>query len=205
MLAKSIVTADDRGITVNFFERGTYTLQYGGATVVIKQETDYPIDGKIKLSVRTSTPISFRLRVRIPAWSGSAGYEVFEREWSENEVNVDYPMELRTELPKAWDEDLVYIPGKKTVHHNDSEDNFIALFRGPITLAADSRSGKAADSVFDFEPVGEICDDCEIEDGVPCLLKMRFTDRSGEEFYLVDYSSAGRDWNTEIAAWLRTK
>ena len=65
--------------------------------------------------------------------------------------------------------------------------------------------GKAADSVFDFEPIGEICADREIAPEVPCLLKMRFTDKNGEEFYLVDYSSAGKDWNTEIAAWLRTK
>jgi hypothetical protein len=65
--------------------------------------------------------------------------------------------------------------------------------------------GKAADSVFDFEPVGEICADREIVPEVPCLLKMRFIDKSGDEFYLVDYSSAGKDWETEIAAWLRTE
>ena len=205
MLAKSIVTEDEKGITVNFFESGTYTLQYGGATVVIKQETDYPLDGKIKLSVSTSAPVSFKLRIRIPAWSGKSGYEVIEREWSEDEVTVDYPMELRTQLPKSWNEDLIYVPGAYTARHKDEEDNYMALFRGPITLAVDSRSGKAADSVFDFEPVGEVCDDREIAEGVPCLLKMRFTDRSGETFYLVDYSSAGKDWRTEIAAWLRTK
>ncbi len=61
------------------------------------------------------------------------------------------------------------------------------------------------DSVFDFEPAGELCTDREIIDGVPCLLKMRFADKNGDEFYLVDYSSAGKDWNTEIAAWLKTK
>ena len=205
MLAKSIVTSDENGITVNFFESGTYTLQYRDATVVIKQETDYPLDGKIKLSISASTPTSFKLRIRIPAWSGKSGYEVFEREWSENEVVIDYPMELRTQLPKTWNEDLIYVPGPCTVQHNDKDDSYIALFRGPITLAVDSRSGKASDSVFDFEPTGEICDDREIVDGVPCLLKMRFTDKDGEEFYLVDYSSAGKDWETEIAAWLRTE
>ena len=205
MFAKSIITSDEEGITVNFFESGTYTLQYGGATVIIKQETNYPLEGKIKLSISTSTPISFKLRVRIPAWSGKSGYDMFEREWSEDEVTVDYPMELRTQLPKSWDEDLIYVPGAYTARHKDEEDNYIALFRGPITLAADSRSGKAADSVFDFEPVGEVCEDHEIVDGVPCLLKMRFTDKSGKDFYLVDYSSAGKDWQTEIAAWLRTK
>ena len=86
-----------------------------------------------------------------------------------------------------------------------ADDNYIALFRGPLTLAADSRSGKDADSVFDFEPAGSLCADAQIADGIPCQLKIKFTDRSGEDFYLVDYASAGRDWETVIAAWLRTK
>ena len=68
-----------------------------------------------------------------------------------------------------------------------------------------ARSGKDADSVFDFEPAGTLCADAQIADGIPCQLKIKFTDRSGEDFYLVDYASAGRDWETVIAAWLRTK
>jgi hypothetical protein len=72
-------------------------------------------------------------------------------------------------------------------------------------LAADSRTGKEAGSVFDFEPAGTLCEDPNISAGVPCMLKMKFTDRNSEDFYLVDYASAGRDWETEIAAWLRTK
>ena len=34
---------------------------------------------------------------------------------------------------------------------------------------------------------------------------MSFTDKNGEEFYLVDYASAGRDWKTLISAWLPTE
>ena len=100
---------------------------------------------------------------------------------------------------------MYYLPLPMEVHHKEEEDNYIALMRGPLTLAADSRSGKDANSVFDFEPVGELCKNKEIVPGVPCLLKMKFKDRNGETFYLVDYGSAGRDWETEIAAWLPTK
>ena len=76
--------------------------------------------------------------------------------------------------------------------------------RGPITLAADSRMGKAADSVFDFEPVGQLCEDREIVPGTDCLVKVAFQDKQGNPFCLVDYASAGRDWETCIAAWLPT-
>lgn len=206
MFAKNIVTSDENGVTVNFFESGAYNVRYGDADVEIKQETAYPLDGAVKISVSTSLPVSFALRIRVPSWTGeNCGYKVYEREWHNDEIVIDYPMELRAETPMAWDEATVYVPGAMTVRHNEKNDHYVALFRGPITLAVDSRMGKAADSVFDFEPVGEKCDDSEIVPGVPCLLKMRFADKNGEEFYLVDYSSAGKDWETEIAAWLRTE
>ena len=34
---------------------------------------------------------------------------------------------------------------------------------------------------------------------------MKFTDREVKPFYMVDYASAGKSWDTDIAAWLRTK
>jgi DUF1680 family protein len=205
MFAKNIVTADESGVAVNFFESGTYNFQYNGVDVKITLETAYPVDGKVKISVNTNRTIHFALRVRVPLWTGKSGYTVFDREWNSDEIVIDYPMELRTETPMAWDEAVIYTPGRTMVRHNENNDHYIAISRGPITLAVDSRMGKAADSVFDFEPIGEVCDSREILPGVPCLLKMRFTDKNGEEFYLIDYSSAGKDWNTEIAAWLKTK
>ena len=56
-----------------------------------------------------------------------------------------------------------------------------------------------------FSIASIIVKDKEISNGVPCLLKMKFTDKSGKVFYLVDYASAGKDWDTEIAAWLKIK
>ena len=205
MLAKNIVTSDDGGITVNFFESGTYTVQYGGETVEIKQETAYPIDGTVKIRIRTSQRKKFALKIRIPAWTGESGYAVYEREWFDDEIVVDYPMSVRMQLPKAWNEDLIYIPEPTEVRHDEADDRYVAMMRGPLTLAADSRTGKDADSVFEFDGEGELCSDREIAAGVECLLKMRFTDKNGNAFYLVDYSSAGKDWESDIAAWLRTE
>ena len=37
---------------------------------------------------------------------------------------------------------------------------------------------------------------------VPCLLKLEITPAVGMPYYLVDYASAGRDWETTIAAWI---
>lgn len=141
----------------------------------------------------------------MPGWTGrQEGYLVYEKQWSDDTLTLVYNMPIRTQAPMQWDETVIYNPDQRTVCHDPDDDHYIALMRGPITLAADSRCGKEAGSVFDFAPEGELCRDNWIVSGVPCLLKMRFTDKKGEAFYLVDYASAGKDWQTDIAAWLRT-
>ena len=214
---QNMVTVNDTGITVNFFENGTATVAFGGATVEITQKTAYPVDGRIEITVKTDVPKRFALRVRVPGWTGRPeGYAVYAREWRNDTITLDFAMPIRTQLPVQWDTEVIYTdmshmqPGSHTasaatVHHDPKDDDYIALMRGPITLAADSRSGKDAGSVFDFLPEGEVCADKEIAPGVPCMLKLRFIDRNGEDFYLVDYASAGKDWETDIATWLKTK
>ena len=214
---KNMITVDDFGITINFFENGTAELQYEDSNITITQKTAYPTDGKIEISIKSDRLKEFELRIRIPGWTGKKnGYAIYEKEWLNDTITLHFDMPIRTQLPMKWEKEVVYTNGNnvnldgyymtaETVYHNPDDDNYIALMRGPLTLAVDSRSGKAASSVFDFEPKGELCSDNEIAVGVPCLLKMRFTDKNGEDFYLVDYASAGKDWKTEIAAWLRTK
>ncbi len=214
---KNMVAVNDTGITINFFENGSATIQYDDANIQIIQKTAYPIDGKIEIIVISDKPKEFELKVRVPGWTGKDnGYVVYKKEWSNDKIELNYDMPIRTQLPVKWEKEVVYTdmtnmkPGSHvacatTVYHDPNDDNYIALMRGPLTLAADSRSGKEAGSVFDFEPKGELCTENEITNGVPCLLKMRFTDKSGKDFYLVDYASAGKDWQTEIAAWLKTK
>jgi DUF1680 family protein len=201
-----MVTADKDGITVNFFEDGKFVVQYAETTVEIIQKTAYPADGKLMITVKTDAPKVFALRVRIPGWTQkSEGYAVYEKQWHNDTVELDFPMPLRTQLPQAWDKETIYVPSEKVVCHDPDDDHYIAIMRGPITLAADSRTGKDAGSVFDFVPIGKLCADKTIAGTDPCLLKMEFLDSSGEIFYLVDYASAGKDWQNDIAAWLRTK
>ncbi len=195
-----MVTKDDTGITVNFFEEGSVTLEYQGTSVQILQETDYPVGEKVKITVKASRPIEFELRIRIPVWTGKGGYERYQKLWSEGTLEIFFPMTIRTQHPKKWEKETLYIPKAETVYHDPKDDDFIALFRGPLTLAAEDGLEKKADSIFDFDPAYEIC-----ETDPSYLLKMRFEDREGKEFYLCDYASAGKDWQKEIAPWLRTK
>ena len=210
------VTVDPEGIVVNFYERGRADVQYRGVDVSLTMETDYPVDGRVKITVRAAKPIPFALKLRTPAWTGKpVGYTRMVREWSEDTVELCFDMPIRFHLPEHWEEDVVYTDMSQnkanfhaalptTVYHREEEDHYVAVTRGPLTLAADSRTGKDADSVFALSYSAELCHP-QIVENVSCMVKLKFKNENGEDVYLVDYASAGRDWDTTIAAWLPTK
>lgn len=203
---KSMVTANEDGITINFFEQGNTTIEHNGVNVTISQTTAYPVEGKIILNIKTNKPTTFTLKVRIPGWTGQQqGYAVYEKEWSDDTIVLDFEMPIRKRVPIQWDNAVIYIPEAVSVSHNPDDDNYMALMRGPLTLAADSRTGKDVGSVFDIQTNGIVCADSEITPGAPCLLKMKFTSENGENIYLMDYASAGKDWKSNITPWLKTK
>jgi hypothetical protein len=124
-------------------------------------------------------------------------------------------MSIQITEPVVWDIDVLYTANRTRVRppviskHRPEDDYFVSLSRGPITLCADSKMGKDANEEFTFEmkdgkPVYDKCPDRDIYDGRNCLIKCEFTGADGKKFHLIDYASAGKDWQTDIAAWLPT-
>ena len=83
------------------------------------------------------------------------------------------------------------------VAHKPEESNYVAYTRGPLTLAADHL---AEDSVFVPTYNAEAA-----EADADCSVKVTFAPENGESYTLVDYASAGKDWQSTIAAWLPTR
>jgi DUF1680 family protein len=96
------------GVTVNLYT----PAQAGLGAVAVRQETDYPNSGRVRISVTPEKPSVFSLRLRIPAWATKASVTVngqpargsikpgtfFEvrREWKRGDrVELDLPMEWR--------------------------------------------------------------------------------------------------------------
>jgi len=59
----------DDTIYVNLFVEGQSQIELSGRTVTLKQETNYPWDGKVKLTVTPEQAGELELRVRIPGWA----------------------------------------------------------------------------------------------------------------------------------------
>jgi DUF1680 family protein len=59
---------DDQNLYVNLYAASTATVEMG-QKVELKQETNYPWDGAIKIVVNPATNASFAINLRIPGWA----------------------------------------------------------------------------------------------------------------------------------------
>ena len=218
----------DKGVVLSFLDDGESEICVNGSKVRISVDGKYPKHGDLRITVESNEKADFELKVRIPAWSENTviessrtyhregGYAVFYGIWNgKEEICISLDMQIRTFYPESWDEDVVYtdmtessggwyFAKAETVYHKPEYDDYIALVRGPIVLAADSGLGKPADSVFAFVTKDGKLSYIE-EETQNSILSLRFDGGASESFSLIDYASAGKDWKSTIAAWLPTK
>ncbi|MBM3235241.1 glycoside hydrolase family 127 protein [Candidatus Poribacteria bacterium] len=142
---------------VHLYVQGSGTLQIGSKQVVLRQETDYPWDGTIRIAVNPDEPTVFGLNLRIPGWSRNAkltvngetvdleaitslGYARLEREWkSGDEVELVLPMPVeRIEAHPAVRQNIGYVALQRgpVVYCLEQVDNRIPLHR--IVLPRDA-------------------------------------------------------------------
>lgn len=120
------MTGDD-GFVINFFTNSTAALKLNGETVVIKQQTAYPIDGRVAITVTVPKPMKFALRVRVPSWSNIAGFKtkpgdywLLRQTWSRTQtITLDFSIPVRA------------VPGE------GNNAGKLAVIRGPQVLAVD--------------------------------------------------------------------
>ena len=62
----------NRGIYVNLFAPSRLTWKQEGSQCTLLQETNYPADSLVTLTLTTSRPVEFTVYLRIPVWAGKA-------------------------------------------------------------------------------------------------------------------------------------
>lgn len=126
-------------LVVHLYGANTAEAEIGGRIVQISQETSYPWDGDIALTLVPAAPMPFTLRLRMPGWCNKAsvtvngegidtgaaekGYLAIARQWAAGDVvriSFDMPVERLYAHPLA------------------SEDaGRVALKRGPVVYCAE--------------------------------------------------------------------
>ncbi|MEE0420956.1 MAG: glycoside hydrolase family 127 protein [Lachnospiraceae bacterium] len=156
-LSEYIYTTHKDNVFVNLFIGSDGHVNVDGTRVGLKQETQYPWNGAVKLTVQPEEKKSFTMNIRIPGWvkeqkdkkvtirvndtevteKAKKGYVAITREWDVNDViTIDMPMEIRkTEA------------NPKVVTNKDK----IAIERGPIVYAIE----KAGNAQINKETISE--------------------------------------------------
>lgn len=131
-------------VYVHLYHDNTASIDLNGQSIQLEQSTHYPWDENIKLTVRTDSPVSFDLALRIPAWCHSYqvsvngesqsvtpqdGYVVLSRDWSEGDT---------VELTLA-------MPVERVIPHPSIRQaaGQIALQRGPIVYCLEQADNGA--------------------------------------------------------------
>jgi uncharacterized protein len=123
---------DDGGVAVNLFTESQKTIELGeGRRVTIRQQTDYPASGRVRMTITPSAAMEFPLRLRIPRWcpkatlatnggpaleiSPGAKYHEIRRRWEPGD-------ELTLDMPMPW----------RLVRGHAAQEWRVALMRGPV-------------------------------------------------------------------------
>ena len=108
-----VMATNDGGLcTAMYSANETTATVAGGKTVKLIEETNYPFEEQVKLTVKTDETVNFPLYLRIPAWAGKATvtvdgstidaaagkYVKIERTWkNDDQVTLNLPMSVTTQ------------------------------------------------------------------------------------------------------------
>lgn len=149
----------DDGLWVNLYGGSILQTELEGIGAVrLRQETDYPWDGRVTIRIEEAPEVEFALRLRIPGWSDGATiavngetveaatkpgtYKTLKRRWSKGDVvRLDLP--LRPRLMMAH-------PEVEETH------NQVAVMRGPIVYCLEGVDLPEGVSVYEVHIPREI-------------------------------------------------
>ena len=234
MIPKMALMTSKDGFAMNLYINGvTESITPKGNKITFVTDTQYPVWGKVKVTLNLEKGESFALKIRNPYWSKTTtvsvngqdvditdGYITIDREWNNGDV-VEINLDMRTRavspipygqqitMSKALLQGSFYV-----IPVYDVEDpmakHHIALLRGPIVLAQDNRLGYSVDDPVTVKMENGYVDtkvSAEKTTDFDTILEVTVPLDDGDDLKLIDYSSAGRTWrdDSKMAAWILTK
>ena len=210
-----VYASDADSLYVNLFVAGEGRVEIGGQSVHLRQETNYPWEGRVRLRVEPTQQAEFALRIRIPGWADNRPAPSDLYRFAEMD-NARFALTVNGEtvtpemekgyavLPRLWQSgDVVELSlpmAVRRVHcHEAVEANRgrVALMRGPLVYCVegvDNGGSVAALSLTD-DALLTVEHRPELLNGVTVI-------RSGALTAIPYYAWGHRDAG-EMAVWLR--
>jgi len=139
-----VYSASESAAYVHLYVGGQAKAHVAGKTVALTQETNYPWDGDVRITVRPEAPAKFDLMLRVPGWCRKhkltlngepvkapvvKGYARIRRTWNDGDA-VELSMSMPVERVSA--------------HPSVADDiGRVALQRGPIVYCLEQCDNKA--------------------------------------------------------------
>ena len=127
-----IYASSDDALWVNLYIGNTGQIRIGETDILLTQETDYPWDGSVKLTISTSQPLEKEIRLRIPDWCKTYDLSI-------NGKRINVPKEKGYAVIKDWkSQDVIALdmdmPVEIVAADPHVKENFgkRAIQRGPL-------------------------------------------------------------------------
>jgi DUF1680 family protein len=214
-------TADS--LYVNLFVDGLAKLNIGKTAVTLRQETRYPWDGRVQLTLKSVAPSTFTIHIRIPGWaqgqpipSDLYRFNNAEKNAATLAVNGE-PVPVKTvkgyvAIQREWHEgDTITLnlpmPVRRVVANPAVKDDVgrFAVERGPLVYCAEGadNNGKVLDKMpgpsVSFETIAKP----DLLGGIVAI-KMTPKDK-GTPLTLIPYYAWCNRGPNEMAVWFRSR
>lgn len=151
--------------------RSESQINFGGRTVTIKQETEYPWDGNVKFKLGLEKPSIFSIKIRVPGWAREEAIPLGLYKYTskvnktisikvngkEQEVILDKGYAVIQRNWQTNDEIYLVLPMeiRRVVSDEKVKDDLgrVALERGPIVYCAEwvDNNGKTSNIILPDE------------------------------------------------------
>jgi DUF1680 family protein len=199
-----VYATGEGGMYVNLYVAGAAEVPLGDTKLAVTQQTRYPWDGKVKLTIEPEQPDSFAVNLRIPAWSEGAklsvngqpveplkmvrGYAEVRRRWEAADViELDLPLEIR----------------RIEAHPKVKADiGRVAIQRGPVVYCFEAvdNGGRASDIILPHDPKFTAEHRPDLLGGVTVIHAVA---RDGRKILAVPYHAWDHRQPGEMAVWVQ--
>ncbi|MDB6127615.1 MAG: hypothetical protein JWM35_1511 [Verrucomicrobia bacterium] len=212
----------DQSLDVNFYSASEADLSVGGASVKIKQETNYPWDGRVRLTVGLESPAKFSLRLRIPGWV--EGHPVPSDLYAYDDSKpANWTLRVSGEDPKAAREQGYAVISREWKNGDVVELNLpmpvrtvrgsphiaavtgsVAMERGPILYCVEGEDSKIAPDHLALSSAAKITV-VQRGDLLGGITTLEVADGTDESFTAIPYYTWSNRGLAPMAVWLKRR
>jgi DUF1680 family protein len=216
----------DNSLYVNLFIAGKTNIQVANKNIAITQETDYPWERKVTITINPEAPAKMALHIRIPGWAQNqpvpGNLYCFLNENQKpvtlklNGNTIDFDLHKGfAVLDRKWQKgDIIELdlpmPIRRIVAHPKvtEDNNRVALARGPLVYCAEwiDNDDSALDLVIPDSAVFRSDYQNALLGGIT-IIKGNVFDKSGKNrtFVAIPYYAWSHRGPGEMAVWLPRK